>query len=68
MKPEYHTLMPRKQVVKMNEDYAKFLVVGSVKEDHEIIRDKSQSFAYAIKDRFESMKSDGVDFTKLSKN
>lgn len=40
---------------------------GSVKEDEQIIKDKSTSFGYAIKDRFESLTKDNVDFSKLTK-
>lgn len=40
---------------------------GAVKKEEEIIRDKSASFGYAIKDRFESLTKDNVDFSKISK-
>jgi hypothetical protein len=33
MIPAYHTLLPRKEVEKLNRDYEIYLVSGSVKED-----------------------------------
>ena len=44
-----------------------FLEKGEIKDEDEIIRDKAQSFAYAIKDRFDALKDDGVDFENLSR-
>ncbi len=43
------------------------MVSGAVKKEEEIIRDKSASFGYAIKDRFESLTKDNVDFSKMTK-
>ena len=40
---------------------------GAVKQEEEIIRDKSASFGYAIKDRFESLTKDTADFGKITK-
>lgn len=38
-----------------------------MKEEAEVIKDKSQSLAYAIKARYEQMKQDNADLSKLSK-
>ena len=36
-------------------------------KEAELVKDKAQSLAYAIKNRYESMKKDNVDFSKISK-
>ena len=38
-----------------------------MKDEGQIIKDKAQSFAYAIKDRFDALKEDGIDLTQLQK-
>lgn len=39
---------------------------GARQKEAELVKDKAQSLAYAIKDRYESLKKDKVDFSKLS--
>lgn len=67
MYPTFRTLLPKDRLEKMTENYERWLVSGAVKQEEEIIRDKSASFGYAIKERFESLTKDNVDFSKISK-
>lgn len=60
-------MLPRERLDDITYKYEQWLVNGAVKEEEEIIRDKSASFGYAIKDRFESLTKDNVDFSKISK-
>lgn len=67
MYPTFRTMLPKDKLESMTQRYEQWLVSGSVKEEEEIIRDKSASFGYAIKDRFESLTKDNVDFSKITK-
>jgi hypothetical protein len=60
-------MLPKDKLANITERYENWLVNGAVKEEEEIIRDKSASFGYAIKDRFESLTKDNVDFSKITK-
>ena len=50
----------------MNESYYEWQKDGARQKEAELVRDKAQSLAYAIKNRYDSMKKDKVDFSKLS--
>ena len=67
LNPSFRSFIPPEKLQKLTEKYEKWLIYGSVKEDEQIIKDKSQSFGYAIKDRFESLTKDNVDFSKLTR-
>jgi hypothetical protein len=68
MHPTFRTMLPKEKLDQITHKYEQWLVNGAVKEEEEIIRDKSASFGYAIKDRFESLTKDNVDFSKITKN
>ena len=67
MHPHFRTMLPREKLDEITHKYEDWLVNGAVKQQEEIIRDKSASFGYAIKDRFEQLTKDNVDFSKISK-
>jgi hypothetical protein len=50
----------------MNDSYHEWLKDGARQKEAELVRDKAQSLAYAIKNRYDSMKKDKVDFSKLT--
>jgi hypothetical protein len=66
MNPSDRTLVKRIDQKKFNEEYYEWLKDGARQREAELVKDKAQSLAYAIKDRYESMKKDNVDFSKLS--
>ncbi len=66
LKPSDRTLVMRKDQAKFNQDYYQWLKDGARQKEAELIKDKAQSLAYAIKDRYESLKKDKADFSKLS--
>lgn len=67
MHPNFRTMLPKEKLNEITHRYEQWLVNGAVKEEEEIIRDKSASFGYAIKERFESLTKDNVDFSKMTK-
>ena len=67
MYPTFRTMLPKDKLEEITKRYENWLVNGAVKQEEEIIRDKSASFGYAIKDRFESLTKDNVDFSKISR-
>lgn len=67
MKPSLRYLIPRRDAEKLNIQYEKWKMTGAIKVENEIIKDKSQSLAYAVKDRYENLKRDGVDFSEMTK-
>ena len=66
MKPSDRTIVERKDQKRLNEEYHEWLQDGARQQEAELVRDKAQSLAYAIKRRYDSMKKDQVDFSKLS--
>jgi hypothetical protein len=66
MRPFDRTLVDRKDQHQMNREYHEWLKDGARQKEAELVKDKAQSLAYAIKNRYESMKKDKVDFTKLT--
>lgn len=66
MSPSDRTLVKRKDQKEMNESFYEWQKDGARQKEAELVRDKAQSLAYAIKNRYDSMKKDKVDFTKLS--
>lgn len=66
MNPSDRTLVKRIDQKKFNEEYYEWLKDGARQREAELVKDKAQSLAYAIKDRYESMRKDNVDFSKLS--
>ena len=66
MNPFDRTLVKRSDQKQMNEEYYEWQKDGARQKEAELVKDKAQSLAYAIKNRYESMKKDNVDFTKLS--
>ena len=58
--------MPRKDQALRNQEYHEWLQEGAKQKEAELVKDKAQSLDYAIKDRYESMKKDNADFSKLS--
>jgi hypothetical protein len=64
--PSDRTLVKRIDQKKFNDEYHEWLKSGAKQKEAELIKDKAQSLAYAIKDRYESLKKDKVDFSKLS--
>ena len=66
MNPSDRTLADRKDQKRMNEEYHEWLKDGARQKEAELVKDKAQSLAYAIKNRYESMKKDKADFSKLS--
>jgi len=66
MVPSDRTIVKRKDQKEMNDSYHEWLKDGARQKEAELVRDKAQSLAYAIKDRYDSMKKDKVDFSKLS--
>lgn len=67
MYPTFRTMLPKEKLNDITYKYEQWLVNGAVKQEEEIIRDKSASFGYAIKDRFEQLTKDNVDFSKMTK-
>ena len=67
MNPSDRTLVKREDQKQMNEEYHEWLKDGARMKEAELVKDKAQSLAYAIKNRYESMKKDNVDFSKISK-
>ena len=67
MNPSDRTLFKRKDQKQQNEDYYEWMKDGARQKEAELVKDKAQSLAYAIKNRYESMKKDNVDFSKLSR-
>lgn len=66
MYPTDRTLFKRKDQKRVNEEYHEWLKDGARQKQAELVKDKAQSLAYAIKNRYESMRKDKVDFSKLS--
>ena len=66
MYPNDRTLVKRKDQKRMNDEYYEWLKDGAHQKEAELVKDKAQSLAYAIKNRYDSMKKDKVDFSKLS--
>ena len=66
MNPSDRTLVKRSEQKKHNDEYHEWLKDGARQKEAELVKDKAQSLAYAIKDRYESLKKDNVDFSKLS--
>jgi hypothetical protein len=66
MNPSDRTLVKRIDQKRFNDEYHEWLKDGARQKEAELVKDKAQSLAYAIKDRYESMKKDKVDFSKLS--
>ena len=66
MFPTDRTLVKRQDQKQMNEEYHEWLKDGARQKEAELVKDKAQSLAYAIKNRYDSMKKDKVDFSKLS--
>lgn len=66
MSPSDRTLVKRKDQKRLNESYYEWLQDGARQKEAELVRDKAQSLAYAIKNRYDSLRKDKVDFSKLS--
>lgn len=66
MWPNDRTLVKRKLQKQFNQEYHAWLQDGAKQKEAELVKDKAQSLAYAIKDRYDSMKKDNVDFSTLS--
>jgi hypothetical protein len=66
MNPSDRTLVKRVDQKRFNDEYHEWLKDGARQKEAELVKDKAQSLAYAIKDRYESLKKDKVDFSKLS--
>ena len=60
------TLVKRKDQKQLNEEYHEWLKDGAKQKEAQLVKDKAQSLAYAIKNRYDSLKKDKVDFSKLS--
>lgn len=66
MIPSDRTIVKRKDQARFNQEYYEWLKDGARQKEDELIKDKAQSLAFAIKDRYDSMKKDNADFSKLS--
>lgn len=66
MNPSDRTLFKRKDQKELNESYHEWLLDGARQKEAELVKDKAQSLAYAIKNHYDSLKKDNVDFSKLS--
>lgn len=66
MVPWDRTIVKRKDQKRFNEEYYEWLKDGARQKEDELIKDKAQSLAFAIKDRYDSLKKDNADFSKLS--
>lgn len=66
MFPTDRTLVDRKDQKRMIEEHLQWLKDGARQKEAELVKDKAQSLAYAIKNRYENMKKENVDFSKLS--
>ena len=66
MFPTDRTIFKRKDQKAENDSYHQWLKDGARQKEAELVRDKAQSLAYAIKNRYDSMKKDNVDFSTLS--
>ena len=66
MRPHDRTIVRRKDQQEKNEEYHLWLRDGARQKEAELVKDKAQSLAYAIKNRYESMRKDDTDFSKLS--
>ena len=66
MFPFDQTLVKRSEQQRLNEEHRQWLKDGAKQKEAELVKDKAQSLAYAIKNRYDSMKIDNVDFTKLT--
>jgi hypothetical protein len=66
MFPTDRTLVKRVDQKQMNEEYHEWLKDGARQKEAELVKDKAQSLAYAIKNRYDAMKKDKIDFSKLS--
>jgi hypothetical protein len=66
MHPSDRTIFNRKDQKELNESYHEWLKDGARQKEAELVRDKAQSLAYAIKNRYDSLMKDNVDFSKLT--
>ena len=66
MRPHDRTIVKRKDQQEKNDEYHSWLKDGARQKEEELVKDKAQSLAYAIKNRYESMRKDDTDFSKLS--
>ena len=66
MRPHDRTLFKREDQKEKNEEYYSWLQDGARQKEADLVKDKAQSLAYAIKNRYESMKKDNTDFSQLS--
>ena len=67
MSPNFRSLLPLDDLDRLTQKYDEYMEKGAVKKEEQIIKDKSASFGYAIKERFDNMAKDGIDFSKLTK-